>query len=838
MKKRSIKVLSLILPLAFAMAMLIGMTVTANALEAVTYIDHDADGTPKTETCDSYTVVQSGSTLPESANGWYVVKDSSVDISRRIAVNGTVNMILVNDSYLFVNGGFDVKKGATLNIYSQSGDNGRLFAIGSDKEHTAGIGVETGSVNIHGGIVGAVGGSYAAGIGGDSSENGGKVTIYGGYVTALGNKEGGAGIGGGIAGDGGEVTIFGGEVDASGTSAAEGSSGAAGIGGGLHGKGGKVTIYGGYVETSGDTYQGKHVAGIGAGFDARDGSDGELILGEGVTLYGGDRRPSTKLDKGPKNYTGNRYKYMKTETAYKVTFVDGYSSDGVLKTEFVEKGQAATAPEEPTRAGYDFNGWDTDFSNVKKDLTVTARWKQATYRVTFTDGYGTVLKEEDVLSGRSATPPEDPSSDGVVFSGWKPDYSCVMQDLKVEAQWTPKTPGKCTVVFVFGFGNDPVSQDVQTGDSATEPTVIPVVDGFDFERWDKSFVDVQSDLTVNAMWKKRVPQGGYTVTFHDGYSGRPPVVQRVADGKAATAPEDPTRDGYIFDGWDTDFSCVTSNLQVIAQWKQIRLFTVVFVDGQGNTLKEEVVEEGKAATAPEAPAREGYTFDGWDPSDFSKITKDMTVTAKWKKIDPAPTPQPEKKISGTPFTTMKAKGKTSLVFSWKKVSGADGYDIFLSRCNSGSRKYTPEKVKTIKGNKTFRWTGKGLKKNTAYKGYVKAYVVKDGKKTYVRKSPLMRAYTSGGTKKYTNAKSVTVNKKTVSLKKGKTFRIKARVNKLKKSRALMSEKTVAAVRYLSTNKKIATVNRSGRIKGVSKGTCHVYAYAHNGVLKKIKVTVR
>lgn len=50
--------------------------------------------------------------------------------------------------------------------------------------------------------------------------------------------------------------------------------------------------------------------------------------------------------------------------------------------------------------------------------------------------------------------------------------------------------------------------------------------------------------------------------------------------------------------------------------------------------------------------------------------------------------------------------------------------------------------------------------------------------------------------------------------------------------ALMPEKTVAAVRYLSTNKKIATVNRRGRIKGVSKGTCHVYAYAHNGVLEK------
>ena len=48
--KRSRKVLSLILSLAFAMAMMIGMTVTANALEPVTYIGHDENGTPKTGT--------------------------------------------------------------------------------------------------------------------------------------------------------------------------------------------------------------------------------------------------------------------------------------------------------------------------------------------------------------------------------------------------------------------------------------------------------------------------------------------------------------------------------------------------------------------------------------------------------------------------------------------------------------------------------------------------------------------------------------------------------------------------------------------------------------------
>ena len=59
---------------------------------------------------------------------------------------------------------------------------------------------------------------------------------------------------------------------------------------------------------------------------------------------------------------------------YTVTFVDW---DGnVLKTEQVEQGTSATAPSNPTREGYNFTGWDVDFSNVTSDLTVTAQYEE------------------------------------------------------------------------------------------------------------------------------------------------------------------------------------------------------------------------------------------------------------------------------------------------------------------------------------------------------------------------------------------------------------------------------------------------------------------------------
>ena len=64
------------------------------------------------------------------------------------------------------------------------------------------------------------------------------------------------------------------------------------------------------------------------------------------------------------------------EYLYTVTFVD---YDGaILGTDKVHYGTAATAPEDPTREGYNFVGWDNDFSNVTDDLIITATYSIAT----------------------------------------------------------------------------------------------------------------------------------------------------------------------------------------------------------------------------------------------------------------------------------------------------------------------------------------------------------------------------------------------------------------------------------------------------------------------------
>lgn len=93
--------------------------------------------------------------------------------------------------------------------------------------------------------------------------------------------------------------------------------------------------------------------------------------------------------------------------------------------------------------------------------------------------------------------------------------------------------------------------------------------------------------------------------------------------------------------------------------------------------------------------------------------------------------------------------------------------------------------------------------------------------------------TNGG--RYGNAKEVRVNKNktTVTLKKGKTYSLKAK--EVKKSKKIKKHRVVS---YESGNTKVATVSKKGVITAKGKGSCTIYAYAQNGIYKKIKVRVK
>ena len=60
------------------------------------------------------------------------------------------------------------------------------------------------------------------------------------------------------------------------------------------------------------------------------------------------------------------------------------------------------------------------------------------------------------------------------------------------------------------------------------------------------------------------------------------------------------------------------------------LYTVTFKDWDGTVLKTQTVASGGAASAPANPTRDGYTFTGWD-KDYNHATSDLVVTAQYAK---------------------------------------------------------------------------------------------------------------------------------------------------------------------------------------------------------------
>jgi uncharacterized repeat protein (TIGR02543 family) len=136
------------------------------------------------------------------------------------------------------------------------------------------------------------------------------------------------------------------------------------------------------------------------------------------------------------------------------------------------------------------------------------------------------------------------------------------------------------------------------------------------------YSNVTTDLIVTAQYTIN----SYTVTFKD-YNGDFIQDQSVEYGSAATAPSDPTRTGYTFSSWNEDYSNVTTDLTVTAQYT-INSYTVTFEDYNGDFIQDQSVEYGSAATAPADPTRTGYTFTGWDVA-YTNITGALTVTAQY-----------------------------------------------------------------------------------------------------------------------------------------------------------------------------------------------------------------
>lgn len=248
-------------------------------------------------------------------------------------------------------------------------------------------------------------------------------------------------------------------------------------------------------------------------------------------------------------------------TTHTVTIIIG--DDEIVQE--VEHGGSADMPADPEISGKTFVGWDKDYSNITEDTVITAIFKDS--GSTGTDVYHNVtivIADREttiqVKDGEAAPLPITVNIEGYTFKGWDKDYSSIHSDITITAILEPNSTVKTQYTVTFMVGGIPYLTLVEAGGNAIAP-ITPTVDaeGNEFIGWDKSLLNINSDITITAMFAS--PE--YTVTFVvEGISY--PV--KVKKGETAVVPVNPTTDslGRTFIGWDSSFTNVQSNLTVNA----------------------------------------------------------------------------------------------------------------------------------------------------------------------------------------------------------------------------------------------------------------------------------
>ena len=282
--------------------------------------------------------------------------------------------------------------------------------------------------------------------------------------------------------------------------------------------------------------------------------------------------------------------------------------------------------------------------SVPADVTeLTAQWTAPTYAVTLNTNGGTINNGNvtGYTYGVGATLPaaDDMTYTGHTFKGWYDNENLTGSPVTAiggaetgnKEYWAKWEINQYTITFDTNGGSEiaPITQDYGTEITAPDN---PTRKGYTFKGWDKEIPKTMpaENMTVKAQWE--INQ--YTITFDtNGGSEIAPITQDY--GTEITAPDNPTRKGYTFKGWDKEIpeTMPAENITVKAQW-EINQYTITFDTNGGSEIAPITQDYGTKITVPADPTRKGYTFKGWDKEIPETMpAENITITARWRDTE-------------------------------------------------------------------------------------------------------------------------------------------------------------------------------------------------------------
>jgi len=324
--------------------------------------------------------------------------------------------------------------------------------------------------------------------------------------------------------------------------------------------------------------------------------------------------------------------------------------------------ESITIPENPTKTGYEFDGWfwDKDVwskpftanslldAPISSDMSVYAKFNAIEYDITYNLDGGThnnplsyTIEDSIVLSDAEKT--------GYSFVGW---YSDSNYNTKVETISAGIT-GDITLYAKFEIENYTISytniKDVvnsnPTSYNVNSDTIILInlsKNGYTFDGWyngEEKVTEIAKGSTGNLTLEARWNAIEYEVIYHNinGATNSNPENYNVEEQPLVLV--DLEKAGYNFLGWFTDENFTneiteisvgaTCEINLYAKWEIIE-YTATFMDGTTVVKEINFTVETESVDEPTVPNHVGYNGE-WE--DYELTLEDITIDAVYTAIE-------------------------------------------------------------------------------------------------------------------------------------------------------------------------------------------------------------
>jgi uncharacterized repeat protein (TIGR02543 family) len=302
---------------------------------------------------------------------------------------------------------------------------------------------------------------------------------------------------------------------------------------------------------------------------------------------------------------------------YTLTFtIDG----AVVSEQTVEYGASVTAPAAPEKTGHTFKGWtNVPTTMPAENVTVTGAYEVNKYTLTFTID-GAVVSEQTVEYGASVTAPAAPEKEGHTFKGWtNVPTTMPAENVTVTGAYT-----KNKYLITYKVDDEVIHTDSVEYGAVVNAPENPTKEGYTFSGWQGLPNTMPAeDVTVTANFI----MNGYTLTYVvDGEVYRTYAYEY---GSTITPEQAPQKEGHTFSGWSEIPGTMPAEDVTITGSFTVNKYLVTFKIGE-EVIQADSLTYGSTIVAPNAPAKEGHTFKGWEGLPETVPADDVTATGAYE----------------------------------------------------------------------------------------------------------------------------------------------------------------------------------------------------------------